>query len=121
MSTDAYVSEPFVFQTLFVDPTGAPVTVLNPNITIFRFDPITGAEIRLVSAAPMSPVFPPEAGRFVFNYTIPGSLPAGSALYAEVRGTDPITAFVNVSSQTLNLLSRTDHGCKCGLNARFYR
>lgn len=123
MAVDAYIAEPFIFQTLFVDPAGNPVSVISPNITIFRMDPTTGNEIPLVVAAPMSPVFPPEPGRFVFPYTIPATLLDGDVLYAETRATDPVTSYVSVSSETLNIKSRGGGGDGCcnGLNARFVK
>lgn len=123
MAVDAYIAEPFIFQTLFVDPTGAPVAVLSPNITIFRMDPLTGDEIPFVVAAPMSPVFPPEVGRFVFPYVIPNTLLEGDVLYAETRATDPVTSYVSVTSETLNIKSRAGGGSDCcgGLNARFVK
>jgi hypothetical protein len=122
MAVDAYIDEPFIFQTLFVDPAGAPVLVLSPNITIFRMDPLTGDEIPFVVAAPMSPVFPPEPGRFVFPYVIPATLLDGDVLYAETRATDPVTLYVSVSSEVLNVKSRASDPAACpGLNARFVK
>lgn len=122
MAVDAYIAEPFVFQTLFVDISGVPIAVLSPNITIIRFDGVTGDEIVLVAAAPMTPAFPPDPGRFVFVYTIPATLLDGDTIYAETRGTDPATLFVNVSNQTVNAKSRggSSSSC-CGLNARFVK
>jgi hypothetical protein len=122
MAVDAYINEPFIFQTLFVDPEGAPVLVLSPNITIFRMDPLTGDEIPMVVAGPMSPVFPPEPGRFVFPYVIPATLLDGDTLYAETRATDPVTLYVTISNETLNVKSRASSPTACaGLNARFVK
>lgn len=121
MAVDAYLAEPFVFQTLFVDITGAPIAVIAPNITILRFDGVTGNEIPLVTGAPMSPVFPPEPGRFVFVFTIPGTLLDGDVLYAETRGTDPSTSYVSVSNETINVKSRSSSSACPGLNARFVK
>lgn len=122
MAVDAFIAEPFIFQTLFVDPAGTPVLVLSPNITIFRMDPLTGDEISMVVAGPMSPVFPPELGRFVFPYVIPSTLLDGDILYAETRATDPVTFYVSVSSETLNVKSRASSPVACaGLNARFVK
>lgn len=122
MAVDAYINEPFIFQLLFVDPEGAPVLVLNPNITIFRMDPVTGDEVPFIVAAPMSPVFPPEPGRFVFPYVIPATLLDGDVLYSETRATDPVTGYISVSSETLNIKSRAASPLAvAGLNARFVK
>ena len=118
MAVDAYIGEVFVFNQLFVDNTGAPIAMLNPNITIFRFDPSTGDTITLVSAAAMDPADPPEPGRFVYKYTIPSSLLYGTTLYSDIRATDPVTGFVAVVSDTLNLLARSSD---LGLRARFVK
>jgi len=122
MAVDAYLAEPFVFQTLFVDITGAPIAVLGPNITITRYDGVTGDEIHLVTGAPMTPAFPPDPGRFVFVFTIPGTLLDGDVLYAETRATDPVTSYTSVSSETVNVKSRAGSSAAChGLNARFVK
>ena len=118
MAVDAYIGEVFVFNQLFVDNTGAPIAMINTNITIFRFDPATGDTITLLSAAAMVPADPPEPGRFVYKYTIPSSLSYGTALYADIRATDPVTGFIAVVSDTLNLLARSSD---LGLRSRFVK
>jgi hypothetical protein len=119
MAVDAYIGEAFVFNQLFVDNTGAPIVMLNPNITIFRFDSATGDTISLVSGDPMDPADPPDPGRYVYRYVVPSNLMYGMTLYADIRATDPVTGFVSVASDTLNLLARSSNDL--GLRARFVK
>ena len=117
MAVDAYIGEPFVFNEYYVDNTGAPVVMLNLNITLFRFDAL-GDTVTLINAAVMSPADTPDPGRYVYAYMVPPSLVDGTTLYSEIRATDPITGFVSVSNETLNLRSRpTD----LGLRSRFVK
>jgi hypothetical protein len=118
MATDAYIGEAFVFNQLFVDNAGIPIIMVNPNVTIFYFDPATGDTITLVNAAPMDPADPPDPGRYVYRYVVPANLLYGTTLYSDIRATDPVTGFTAVVSDSLNLLSRSSD---LGLRARFVK
>lgn len=118
MAIDAYIGEAFVFNQLFVDNTGTPIVMGNPNITIFYFNSVTGDTITLVNAAPMDPADPPDPGRYVYRYVVPTNLSYGTALYADIRALDPVTGFTAVVSDVLNLLARSSD---LGLRARFVK
>lgn len=115
---DAFLGDPYVFQRVYLDDLGAPIAVVAPTIKIFRFDPSTGAEIVLVGSGALSPVLPPDPGRYAYRYVIPNTIPDGTVLYGETKATVPITLEVLVSTETLNLKS---HGAPPGLNARFVK
>lgn len=118
MATDAYIGDPFVFQVVYLDNLGAPIAVTSPTITIFYFEPVVGAKVTLVDGATMVAANPPDPGRYVYRYVVPGSLTDGTILGAEMRATDPVTAFVMVTADTLNLHS---HPTDLGLRVRFVR
>jgi hypothetical protein len=118
MATDAYIGDPFVFQVLYVDNLGAPIAVISPTITIFYFEPALGIKVTLVEGAAMVPAVPADPGRYVYRYTVPSGLADGTVLGAEFRATDPLTSFVMVTSDTLNLHS---HPTDLGLRVRFVR
>lgn len=118
MATDAYIGDAFIFQVAYLDNTGVPVPVTNTTISIFYFEPVMGVKIMLVDGAVMVPASPPDPGRFVYLYTIPSALADGTILYAEYRATDPLTLFVTVTPETLNL---HPHPSDAGLRFRFVR
>lgn len=117
MAVDAYIGETFVFNEYYVDNTGAPVVMLNPNITLFRFDGL-GDTVTFVNGVGMLPADPPDPGRYVYAYMVPPSLVDGMTLYSEIRATDPLTGFVSISNETLNLRSRPSD---LGLRSRFVK
>jgi hypothetical protein len=118
MATDAYIGDPFVFQVVYLDNLGAPIAVTSPTITIFYFEPVVGAKVTLVNGAAMVAATPSDPGRYVYRYVVPGALADGTVLGAEFWAVDPVTAFVMVTSETLNLHS---HPTDLGLRVRFVR
>ena len=80
----AVIGSPFTFQVLFLDPSNAPVVVTAPVIDVFSFS-AAGAKNLLVQAQPLTPVTPPEVGRYVYTYAVPTSFSDGDVVYAEYR------------------------------------
>jgi len=115
-SLEAYISEPLVFQVLYLDATGAPFAPTGPNISVFRFDGTTGDKVAILTAQAMSAAVPVEVGRYVYRWTVDPTLLDGMVLYAEYRAIDPLSGDTLFSSDDINLYTRPDDQ---GLRARF--
>ncbi len=90
-SLEAYIGEPFVFQILYLDGTGAPFAPTSPNISVFRFDGTTGDKVAILTALAMSAAVPVEVGRYVYRWTVDPTLLDGMVLYTEYRAIDPLS------------------------------
>jgi hypothetical protein len=119
LSIPVFVGEPFVFQVLYLDPTGTPVSVQSPSVTLFRYDETTGARIFLLNVQAMTEVGSSDPGRYVYRYVIPDVLMAGMVLHVEYRSTDPETGFISVTPEVLVLQARSS--ADTGLRVRFIR
>jgi hypothetical protein len=116
MAIDAYIGQPFVFQTVFLDPvTGAPLTVTGVNVTLFYYTPTPATRITLLNAVAMSAVTPPSPSRYSYQYTLDPALTDGTPLYVEYRGTD---ALLNVIVQR-EVLNAKSYPSDLGLRASF--
>lgn len=116
MSIDAYIGQPFVFQTAFLDPaTGAPLTVTDVNVTLYYYTVTPATRVTLLDAVAMSPATPPSPSRYAYQYTLDPSLPDGTPLYVEYRGTD---APLNVIVQQEVINAKT-YPSDLGLRVRF--
>lgn len=91
MAFVGYKGQNFIFQIRFLDTANLPIAVLDAVIRVFHFDPDTGDLVTLTPTVLMDPVVPVEVGRFTYIFLVPDSLADGSAVYAEMSGTDPGT------------------------------
>jgi len=118
----AIIGQPFTFTALFLDDTGASVTVLTPTIEVFYFDDL-GEKVYLIPiATPLPSVIPAEVGRYAYPWTIPGSLNIRNTLHAVMRGTDPGTLEDLVVEADVDLYTEdTGTGSADGLRAAFVK
>jgi hypothetical protein len=82
---EAFIGTIFPFQALFVDPTGTPVVVTDPRITVFVYDNL-GVKVPVVDNVSMLPAVPAEVGRYTYPYLIPNTMQDGQVMYAEMNG-----------------------------------
>ncbi len=116
MAIDAYIGQPFVFQTVFLDPvTGAPLTVTGVNVTLFYYTPTPATRVTLLNAVAMSAASPPSPSRYAYQYTLDPAIPDGTPLYVEYRGTDALLNVI-VQSEVINAKS---YPSDLGLRVRF--
>ena len=86
----AVIGENYRFNVLFTDRDNAPINATSPSIHIFLYDPSTGARTTLVAPGTvLSPLSPPETGRYTYLHLVDASREEGQKLYAEVQGADP--------------------------------
>ena len=71
MAIDAYIGQPFVFQTVFLDPlTGAPLAVTGVNVTLYYYTVTPATRLTLLNAVAMSAVTPASPSRYSYQYRI---------------------------------------------------
>ena len=119
---EAVIGTTFVFQVLFVDDTGAPITVLSPSIDVFFYDD-DGVKQMIVTGAAMT-VDPSETGRYVFPQVIASTFADGDTIYGTMSGTHPVTGDDAVEEQTVDLVSvdrDAGGGGSSGMRARFVK
>lgn len=116
MAIDAYIGQPFVFQTVFLDPvTGAPLAVTSVNVTVYYYTVTPPTRVVLLNAVAMSAVTPASPSRYSYQYTLDPALADGTPLYVEYRGTD---ALLNVIVQSEVINAKT-YPSDLGLRVRF--
>lgn len=122
MATEAVIGKSYTFQVLFLDNFNLPLVAVNPTINLFQYDNF-GVRQTLVAGATMSPVVPPEDGRFVYVYSLPLSLLDGDNLHAEMEGLDPGSGGRLVTEQVVVAISATrgSGSSSGGLTSRFIK
>lgn len=106
MAVSVIIGTSVTLQAMFRDPDGTPVVVVTPLIDVFNFDS-TGAKVSYVAAQPLAGPTVPEAGRYVYPYTVPTSFNHGDSLSVEMSGIHPISGDLLLVSETLNLETTT--------------
>ena len=107
----AIIGRVFTFQVIFLNSSNVPFDPIDPTITVFSYNMTDGSRTTHVDAEVLSPGVPSEEGRFVHNFTLPGTLEHGQTLYADFRALDqnagntPIMVDMQVECQVQSSLT----------------